>query len=78
MELNLARNVRGNKKGFCIYVGNKRRIRQNVGHFWKEMGDLTPWGMEKTEVINYFFALVFANKCSSHPGCRGQRQGLGE
>lgn len=46
-KLDLARNVRGNKKGFCIYAGNKRRIGQNFGPFRKEMVDLTPWGMEK-------------------------------
>lgn len=43
IELNLARNVRGNKKGFCIYASNERRTRKNVGPFWKEMVDLTPW-----------------------------------
>lgn len=43
IESNLVRNFRGNKKGFCFYAGNKRRTRQNVGPFWKEMVDLTLW-----------------------------------
>jgi len=37
-----------------------------VGPLWKEMGDLVTWDMEKTEVLNDFFASVFTDKCSSH------------
>lgn len=31
MELSPARNVKGNKKSFYRYVGDKRKIRKNVG-----------------------------------------------
>ena len=31
-----------------------------------ETGDLATTDMEKAEVLNNFFALVFAGKCSSH------------
>jgi len=37
-----------------------------VGPLWKETGDLVTQGMEKTEVLNDFFASVFTSNCSSH------------
>ncbi|KAK4814166.1 hypothetical protein QYF61_009984 [Mycteria americana] len=66
IELNLARDVKGNKKTFYRYVGNKRKTRENVGPLWKEAGDLVTQDMEKAEVLNDFFASVFTGKCSSH------------
>ncbi|KAK4823706.1 hypothetical protein QYF61_005772 [Mycteria americana] len=49
IELNLARDVKGNKKSFYRYVGDKRKTRENVGPLWKETGDLVTWDMEKAE-----------------------------
>ncbi|KAM9593774.1 uncharacterized protein ACIBXB_004867 [Morphnus guianensis] len=70
IELNLARDVKGNKKSFYRYTGDKRKIRENVGPLWMEMGDLVTRDMEKAEVLNdlffFFFASVFTSKCSSH------------
>jgi len=37
-----------------------------VGPLWKEMGNLVIRDMEKVELLNYFFTLVFTSKCSSH------------
>ncbi|KAM9654465.1 uncharacterized protein ACIBXB_005124 [Morphnus guianensis] len=65
IELNLARDVKGNKKSFYRYVGGKRKTKENVGLFRKETGDLVTQDMEKAEVLN-FFASVFTSKCSSH------------
>lgn len=31
MEINLARHVKGNKKGFCRSVSDKRKTKENVG-----------------------------------------------
>lgn len=31
MELNLARNVKDNKKGFYKYIGDRRKTTENVG-----------------------------------------------
>ena len=55
---------------------------------WKEMGDLACWDMEKAEVHNNFFALIFTGKCSSHTtqvadgkgrdGENGERPTVGE
>ncbi|GAB0209554.1 mitochondrial enolase superfamily member 1 [Grus japonensis] len=66
IELNLARDVKDYKKSFYRYVSEKRRMRENVGPLWKEMGDLVTQDMEKAEVLNDFFASVFTDKCSSH------------
>ena len=31
IELNMARDIKGNKKSFYRYVGDKRKTRENVG-----------------------------------------------
>ncbi|GAB0209787.1 mitochondrial enolase superfamily member 1 [Grus japonensis] len=66
IELNLARDVKDNKKSFYRYVSDKRRTRENVGPLWNETGDLVTQDMEKAEVLNDFFASVFTSKCLSH------------
>ncbi|KFP96141.1 hypothetical protein N329_05204, partial [Haliaeetus albicilla] len=66
IELNLARDVEGNKKSFCRYVSDKRKTRENVGALRKATGDLVTWDMEKADVLNDFFSSVFTGKCSSH------------
>ncbi|KAK4810492.1 hypothetical protein QYF61_004272 [Mycteria americana] len=64
MELNLARDVKGNKKGFCKYIGDKRKTRENVGPLLNGTGDLVTQDMEKADVLNAFFASVFTRKTS--------------
>ncbi|GAB0183519.1 mitochondrial enolase superfamily member 1 [Grus japonensis] len=66
IELNLARDVKGNKKSFYRYISDKRKTRENVGPLRNEMGDLVTQDMEKGEVLNDFFASVFTSKCPSH------------
>ncbi|GAB0186720.1 mitochondrial enolase superfamily member 1 [Grus japonensis] len=66
IEINLARDVKDNKKSFYRYVSDKRRTRENVGPLRNETGDLVTQDMEKAEVINYFFASVFTGECLSH------------
>ncbi|KFV10376.1 hypothetical protein N340_10119, partial [Tauraco erythrolophus] len=65
IELNLARDIKGNKKNFYRYVSDKKRSRENVGLLQKETGDLATFDMEKAEVLNDFFASVFTGKSSS-------------
>ncbi|KFW73581.1 hypothetical protein AS28_12130, partial [Pygoscelis adeliae] len=65
IELNLARDIKGDKKSFHRYVRDRRKTRENVGPLRNEMGDLVTQDMEKAEVLNDFFALVFTSKCSS-------------
>ncbi|KFQ76045.1 hypothetical protein N337_12204, partial [Phoenicopterus ruber ruber] len=66
IELNLARDIKGNKKSFYRYISDKRKTRENVGPLQKETGDLTTWDIDKTEVLKDFFASVFTGKCSGH------------
>ncbi|KAM6092638.1 uncharacterized protein LJ206_005604 [Theristicus caerulescens] len=66
IELNLARDVKGNKKSFYKFVRYKRKNRENVGPLWKETEDLVTWSVKKAEVLKDFFASVFTGKCSSH------------
>jgi len=65
-ELNLARDVKGNKKAFYRYVRNRRQTRENVGPLQKEAGEMVTQDVEKAEVLNDFFASVFNSKCSGH------------
>ncbi|KFU98531.1 hypothetical protein N340_12059, partial [Tauraco erythrolophus] len=65
IEINLARDIKGNKKNIYRYVRDKKRSRENVSLLWKETGDLATRDMEKAEVLNDFFASVFTGKSSS-------------
>ncbi|KFV13270.1 hypothetical protein N340_03166, partial [Tauraco erythrolophus] len=65
IELNLARDIKGNKKNFYRYVSDKKRSKENVSPLQKETGDLATQDMEKAEVLNAFFASVFTGKSSS-------------
>ncbi|KFV20689.1 hypothetical protein N340_13269, partial [Tauraco erythrolophus] len=69
VELNLARDIKGNKKNFYKYVSDKKRSREDAGPLRKEMGDLATRDLEKTEVLNDFFASVFTGKS---PSCTAQ------
>ncbi|KFW07543.1 hypothetical protein N327_05512, partial [Fulmarus glacialis] len=59
IELNLARDIKGNKKSFYRYVRDKRKTREKVGPLRKEMGDLVTRDVEKAEVLNDFFTSIF-------------------
>ncbi|KAK4831874.1 hypothetical protein QYF61_019886 [Mycteria americana] len=64
MELNLARDVKDNKKRFYKYIADKRKTRGNVGPLLDETEDLVTQIIEKAEVLNAFFASVLTSKTS--------------
>lgn len=64
-ELHLVRDVRDNKKGFCKYMGDKRKQRENVGPLLNEVAHLLTHGMEKAEVLNTVFATFLSSKMST-------------
>ncbi|CAM5079740.1 unnamed protein product [Natator depressus] len=71
LELQLARDVKSNKKGFFRYVGNKKKAKESVGPLLNEGGNLVTEDVEKANVLNAFFASVFTNKDSSQTAALG-------
>ncbi|GAB0175629.1 hypothetical protein GRJ2_000028100 [Grus japonensis] len=68
IELNLARDIKGNKKSFYRYISDKRKTRENVGPLMKEMGDLVTWDMEKAEgklCLTNFNLVAFYDKVTA-------------
>ncbi|PKU44762.1 glycerol kinase [Limosa lapponica baueri] len=64
LELNLAKDVKVNRKGFFEYIGGKRKTRENVGPLLNETGAMVTEDAEKVELLNAFFASVFSAQAS--------------
>jgi len=56
LELNLASDVKDNKKGFFRYISSKRKTRDNVGPLLNKVGALLMEDADKAELLNAFFA----------------------
>jgi len=80
LELNLARDVNDNKKGFFKYISSKWKSRENVGPLLNEVSALVTEDAEKAELVNATFASVFSLQCqgwpSGIPGPGGERPSL--
>ncbi|CAM4670315.1 unnamed protein product [Caretta caretta] len=70
LELQLARDVKSNKKGFFRYV-NKKKVKESVGPLLNEGSNLVTEDVEKANVLNACFASVFTNKVSSQTTALG-------
>ncbi|KFO79036.1 hypothetical protein N303_02326, partial [Cuculus canorus] len=76
LELNLAREVKTNRKGFYRYINKKRKIKKNRLPLMTGNGDHVSTNEEKAEVLNKFFASVFTDNCSHCPSwVMGQQDG---
>ncbi|NXI08561.1 RTBS polymerase, partial [Irena cyanogastra] len=68
LELNLAREVKDNRKGFFKYIAGKANTRGNVGPLMNEVGALETEDKKKAELLNAFFASVYtAGGCPEEP-----------
>ncbi|GAB0189052.1 mitochondrial enolase superfamily member 1 [Grus japonensis] len=62
LELNLARDVKDNKKDFFKYISSIMKTRENVGPLLNEVGALVMEDTEKVELLYVAFASVFSAK----------------
>ncbi|KAJ7419224.1 glycerol kinase [Pitangus sulphuratus] len=62
LELNLARDVKDNKKGFSECISNKRKTRENVFPLLNGAGNLVTQDTEKAEVLTILSTSVFTGK----------------
>jgi len=62
LELNLASDVKDNKKGFFNYISRKQKTRDSVGPLLNEVGALVMEDTEKAELLNAFFVSLFTAK----------------
>lgn len=60
--LNLARDVKGNKKDFHKHISSKRKSSENVGWLLNRTRVLLMQDMGNTEVLNASFTSVFTSK----------------
>ena len=64
LELNLAMDVKDNKKGFFKYISSKRETRENVDPLLNGVGTLVMKDTENAKLQNVFFASLFTAKAS--------------
>ena len=56
LELNPARDVKDNEKGFFRYISSKQMTRENMGSLLNEVGAPVMEDTEKAVLLNAFFA----------------------
>lgn len=57
--MNLARDVKDNKKGLCKYICDKWKTRENVGLLLYDTGDLVTQDRKKCRGTNVFFICLY-------------------
>jgi len=67
LGLDLARDVKNNKKGFYRYVSQKRKVKESVPpHTMSKTGKLVTMDKAKAEVLSKFFASACCDNLFSH------------
>ncbi|XP_064923730.1 SH2 domain-containing protein 4B isoform X1 [Columba livia] len=68
LELNLAREVKDNRKSFLQHMADKTNTRGNVGPLMNKVGSLVMEDTEKADLPNAFFVSVYyAGDCPEEP-----------
>ena len=78
MELNLVRDMKDNRKVFYRYVCRKRQAKESVPPLIDEDRAVASSDMEKAEVLNKCFALVFPGGQAPHVCKDPEPLGVGE
>ena len=65
-ELNFAREVKSNKKGFYRYTGQKKQVKESVPPLINEKGEMATTETEKAAVLNKFLVSKFTGSQASH------------
>lgn len=64
-HLQNSRDVKGNRKGFYKFIGNKRKAMESVGSLLNEVRVLVTYDRERAKVPNAFFACLYQQYRSS-------------
>jgi len=76
VDLNVAQDAKGHKKGFCKNINGKRKAGENVGPLLNGAGAMVTQDIEKAEVLNATFSSVFTSRTglqtSEPPETRGK------
>lgn len=59
LELNLARDVKDNKKSFFKYINIRRKTRENGGPLLNGARTLVAADAQKVEILNVVFSSIF-------------------
>lgn len=65
LELNLAKDIKNNNKGFYKYISQKRKVNESVPSLMRKTGKLVIVDEEKAEVVNKFLASAFTVSLST-------------
>lgn len=66
LEMNFSRDMEKTKKDFFRYIGQKKKMKENVPSPMSKTGHLATTDIEKAEALSTFVASIFTSKCSSH------------
>lgn len=65
MKLNLANDIKDNKKSLCKYISSKKNVMENVGLLLNQMGVLVPEDTGQEGLLYAFFVSAFTAEAGS-------------